>query len=73
MNVSPVWCDLEEVNGIKLPNDSLDVGILINTLFQLEEKTVALTEMRRVLKRDGVLHIIDWTESFGGLGPQAVM
>jgi len=70
-NVSPIWCDLEEVNGIKLPDESLDVGILVNTLFQLEKKSVALVEMRRVLKRDGVLHVIDWSESFGGLGPQA--
>lgn len=69
-NVSPIWCDLEEANGIKLANDSLDAGILINTLFQLEDKAAALTEIRRVLKRDGVLHVIDWSESFGGLGPQ---
>jgi len=70
LNVSPIWCDLEEVSGIKLPNDTLDVGILVNTLFQLEEKAVALAEMRRVLKRGGILHVIDWSESFGGLGPQ---
>lgn len=69
-NVSPVWCDLEEPNGIKIPSESLDAGILVNTLFQLEEKVVALAEMRRVLKRGGILHVIDWSESFGGLGPQ---
>ena len=71
LNISPVWCDLEEVNGIKLPNDTLDAGILVNTLFQLENKAVAIAEMRRVLKRGGILHVIDWSESFGGLGPQA--
>lgn len=70
-NVSPLWCDLEEANGIKLPNDTLDAGVLINTLFQLEEKSVAVAEMRRVLKPGAILHVIDWTESFGGLGPQA--
>ncbi|HMO77737.1 MAG TPA: methyltransferase domain-containing protein [Candidatus Paceibacterota bacterium] len=70
-NVSPIWCDLEEQNGIKLPSDSLDAGILVNTLFQLEDKPAALAEMRRVLKRGGILHVIDWSESFGGLGPQA--
>jgi tRNA A58 N-methylase Trm61 len=27
-NVHPLWCDLEEVNGIKLPNMALDAGLL---------------------------------------------
>jgi ubiquinone/menaquinone biosynthesis C-methylase UbiE len=70
-NVHPLWCDLEEVNGIKLNNNAVDAGILVNTLFQFELKEVALVEMRRVIRPGGVLHIIDWTESFGGMGPQA--
>lgn len=70
-NINPLWCDLEEAGGIKLADGSLDAGILVNTLFQLEDKDIALKEIRRVLKPGGVLHIIDWTESFGGLGPAA--
>lgn len=69
-NIYPLWCDLEEVGGIKIPANTLDAAILVNTLFQFELKDVALTEIRRVLRPGGVLHIIDWTESFGGLGPQ---
>ncbi len=69
-NVHPLWCDLEEANGIKLQNNAVDAGVLVNTLFQFELKEVALAEMRRVLRPGGVLHIIDWTESFGGMGPQ---
>ena len=69
-NISPLWCDLEEVGGIKLPNNTLDAAILVNTLFQFELKETALQEIYRVLRPGGVLHIIDWTESFGGLGPQ---
>lgn len=70
LNVVPLWCDLEEIGGIKLPENTLDVGLLINTLFQFEHKNTALEEIRRVLRPGGVLHVIDWTESFGGLGPQ---
>lgn len=69
-NIHPVWCDLEEVGGIKIPDNTLDAAILVNTLFQFEQKEVALAEIRRVLRPQGVLHIIDWSESFGGLGPQ---
>lgn len=69
-NVHPLWCDLEEINGIKLPNQTLDAGILVNTLFQLEQKSLAITEMRRVLRPGATLFVIDWSESFGGLGPR---
>jgi ubiquinone/menaquinone biosynthesis C-methylase UbiE len=69
-NVVTLWCDLEEMGGIKLPNDTLDAAILVNTLFQFGLKEVALDEIRRVLRPGGVLHIIDWSESFGGIGPQ---
>lgn len=69
-NVVSLWCDLEETNGIKIPANTLDAGIVVNTLFQIGLKEVALEEMRRVLRPGGVLHVIDWSESFGGLGPQ---
>jgi len=69
-NIHPLWCDLEEFGGIKLLDNTLDAGILVNTLFQIELKDAALQEMRRVLRPGGVLHVIDWSESFGGLGPQ---
>ena len=69
-NVTPIWCDLEEPEGTKLNRETLDAGIIVNTLFQFEQKEVAIQEIKRVLKRGGVLHIIDWSESFSGLGPQ---
>jgi SAM-dependent methyltransferase len=68
-NVDPLWCDLEAAGGIKIANDSLDAGILVNTLFQLEDKVTAITEIHRTLRSEGVLHVIDWSESFSGLGP----
>lgn len=69
-NVDALWCDLEEVGGSTLRDEALDVVVLVNTLFQMEDKETAMTEIKRVLRRGGVLFVIDWTESFGGLGPQ---
>ena len=69
-NVYPVWCDLEAHGGTKLKEDLLDAGLLMNTLFQIEDKVSALTEIRRVLRKGGKLLIVDWKDSFGGIGPQ---
>tara|TARA_B100000745_G_scaffold75304_3_gene45546 strand:+ start:675 stop:1238 length:564 start_codon:yes stop_codon:yes gene_type:complete len=69
-NVQIHWADIDEEQGIPLQNGEVEVGLLINTLFQLEKKDVALREIFRTLKSGGKLYIIDWTESFGGLGPQ---
>ena len=69
-NVFPLWCDLEEPDGLKIKSGDLDVGILVNTLFQLEDKATAVKEMGRTIRSGGRLMLIDWTDSFGGLGPQ---
>jgi ubiquinone/menaquinone biosynthesis C-methylase UbiE len=69
-NVHPLWCDLEEPLGSKLPDDALDAAILVNTLFQFENKEAAVREIRRTLRSGGLLYVIDWSESFGGLGPR---
>lgn len=68
-NIKPLWCDVEKARGIPLPDSSLDGAILVNTLFQFEHKTVAVTEIRRALRLGGLLYVVDWTESYAGLGP----
>lgn len=72
-NVHPLWCDIEVSNGLKLPDAAVDIGVLVNTLFALEEKEVAVIEIGRVLRSGAKLFVIDWTESFGGLGPTPEM
>ena len=68
-NVRTLWCDIEAKNGIKLKDSALDAVLLSNILFQLEDKEQAITEISRVLRKGGKLFIIDWTDSFAGLGP----
>ena len=69
-NVHPHWCDLEAAGGTKLRDGLLDAGILMNTLFQIEDRTTALREIARVIRQGGKLFLIDWTDSFGSMGPQ---
>ena len=70
-NVYTLWCDLEEVNGIKIGDKELDVAILVNTLFLIDQKDLAIREMARTPRSGGKFFVIDWTESFGGMGPQS--
>lgn len=69
-NVHPIWCDLEAKEGTKLRAGLLDSGMLMNTLFQLEDKATALEEIARVIRKGGKFFVIDWMSSFGGIGPQ---
>lgn len=68
-NLHALWGDVEIENGSTLKTDSMDVVILSNILFQLDDKAGAFKEAFRVLKKGGKLIVVDWTESFGGLGP----
>ena len=61
--------DLEQVHGSKIPDGIIDLVLISNILFQVPDKIALLEEARRVLKRSGRLAIIDWQDSFKGLGP----
>lgn len=69
-NIRPLWCDLEAPQGTKLKDGLLDAGVLSNTLFQFVQKEHALTEIARVLRKGAKLFVVDWSDSFGGLGPR---
>lgn len=68
-NIEVVWCDIEEPLGTKLRDGALDAGVLINALFQMEEKEAAMEEIVRTLRSGGKLFVIDWSDAFVGLGP----
>jgi len=69
-NVHVMWGDVEENQGTKLGDKSVDAVILSNILFQAEDKTGLLREAYRILKPDGRTLLIDWSDSHEGLGPQ---
>lgn len=69
-NIDVVWGDAEIPGGTKLADSSFDAVILSNLLFQIKNKEVAISEAGRILKTGGKMLVVDWTNSFGGLGPQ---
>jgi len=70
-SVHVVWGNFEETHGTRLKDDSIDTVILANTLFQVENKKDAITEIKRILKKGGVCIVVDWSESFGNIGPKS--
>ncbi|MBP9771530.1 MAG: methyltransferase domain-containing protein [Candidatus Pacebacteria bacterium] len=69
--IHPLWVDLEVPKGTKLSDGALDLAIVANILFQVEEKDTFIREVFRVLRQGGRALIVDWKESFGNTGPHA--
>ena len=75
-NIEIVRTNLEVVGSSGLANQSQDVVLLVNILFQSEKKTEIIKEAKRVLKDGGSLIIVDWKKNAGvmpdgrqGFGP----
>jgi len=69
-NVQPVWADLERIGASHIPNKSLDVGFLVNTLVQSNNRHAILEECARLLKDKARLIIVDWSKKGLRFGPQ---
>jgi ubiquinone/menaquinone biosynthesis C-methylase UbiE len=72
-NIDTIRADLEVVGGTGLYNESQDVVLIANALFQAHSKVNMIKEASRVLKKGGSLIVIDWKKSSGGFGPPKEM
>ena len=68
-NIDVIWGDIEEDKSSRILDASADVVIVSNVLFLIKKRGALLREIDRVLKRNGKMLVIDWKDSFGGLGP----
>lgn len=68
-NIEVMHGNIEHVGGSHLPENTFDFVLMVNVFFSLECKDCAVKEAARVLKRHGKVLVIDWQDSFGGLGP----
>lgn len=64
-----IWGDLEEEGGSKLADTVLDLVLISNLLFQVKNKASVVREAVRIVRPGGRVVVIDWSESYGGMGP----
>lgn len=67
INVEMLWADAEK--AISIDAYSLDALVLSNVLFQFESIDKVLSLVSKLLKPEGQLLIVDWSDSHGGIGP----
>lgn len=68
-NIEVVWGDLDKPKGSKLRDSMVDAVIVSNILFQSAHKDEVAKEAFRILKPAGEVMVIDWSDSWGNLGP----
>ncbi len=71
-NVEIIWGNIEKLGGTKLKDEIIDDVIASNVLFQVEEKNKFIMEVRRILKPQGRMLLIDWSPE-GGLSPKGAL
>lgn len=72
-NIEYIWANFEKLGGTKLHDHTVDRAIVSNVMFQVEDKPNAAKEIARITKPDGKVLFIDWSDSFGGMGPTQEM
>ena len=68
-NIHFIWGDLEKKQGSHMADGLLDVALVSNILFQIEDKRAFVYEVARIVRSGGMLVVVDWQESFGHMGP----
>ncbi|MDB5204600.1 MAG: type 11 methyltransferase [Candidatus Taylorbacteria bacterium] len=68
-NIEIITSDIEKEKGSTLTKDSVDVVLIANTLFQNDDKHAVAKEALRILRVKGRVLVIEWADSFAGMGP----
>ncbi|MFQ6049552.1 MAG: class I SAM-dependent methyltransferase [Candidatus Paceibacterales bacterium] len=58
LNVEPIRADVEKTS--KLFDNSCDLVLMTNLLFEVEDKKKVMEEGKRVLKKGGKILVVDW-------------
>ena len=67
-NIELILANLECDKGSNLPKESLDLVMIHNIMFQVNDKKILIQEAYRVLKSSGKLAMIEW-DMMSPIGP----
>ncbi len=69
--IEAIHGNLEVLGGTKLRDGLIDYAVAANILFQITpaHRESFIKEVHRILRPGGRIAVIDWMESFGGIGP----
>lgn len=68
-NVKAVWSDIEIFGATKIEANSIDAGLLINTLYQSRKRSEIMREVIRMIKKGGKLVVVEWKNTNSLFGP----
>lgn len=68
-NIHYIVGDIEKAGGTKLADNTVNLAIASNVIFQLENRGEFINEISRILKPGGRVLFIDWLSSFNNFGP----
>ncbi len=68
-NIETIQSNLEIQNGLKIDSDSVDLILITNFLFQVENKAIIFEKAEEILKKNGRIIVVDWRVD-ARFGPQ---
>ncbi|MFA6198136.1 MAG: class I SAM-dependent methyltransferase [Patescibacteria group bacterium] len=68
-NIKTVWSNIEIYGATQVPSGSVERGLLINVLFQTKKHLEILKEVKRMLKPEAMLLVVDWKPHGAPFGP----
>ena len=60
LNIETILADVEK--GTNIPENSCDLILMTNLLFEIDDKKMVLEEGKRVLKPGGKILVVDWAK-----------
>lgn len=67
-NIKPILANLEKVGSTKIPDNSVDISLLVQVLHQSKKREGMFAEAKRVTKSGGQILIIEWNKKEGIFG-----
>lgn len=67
-NIKYVWSDIEVVGATHIP-EPVDLSLLTNVLWHVQDRESVVAEMARLTKKGGLALVVDWKPTATGIGP----